>query len=175
MVTLLPHKQEAGSTGCGKINNWAIIPSKEEDKWLSFRNHSRKERLPFVVYADLECTIEGQEGRNNQATYAYRHHKAFNARYYVNCSYDDELSYYKSYRGKDCIAWFAAELGDLMRRVKVILTTIVPMADLTREEAEKFYSAANCHVCEKPFGLEDTRVRNHCHLIGRYHALVKQS
>ncbi|KYN03595.1 hypothetical protein ALC62_05553 [Cyphomyrmex costatus] len=33
------------------------LPS-EDDKWLEFKNYCRKERVPFVVYADLECTME---------------------------------------------------------------------------------------------------------------------
>ena len=42
------------------------------------------------------------------------------------------------------------------------------MVNLTFEEIEKFNSATNCHICEKPFAPEDTRVRDHCHLTGRY-------
>ena len=150
---------------CGKMNNCAIILPNEDNKWLTFRNYNRKERLPFVVYADLECMLEKKE-RQNRTT--YQHHKAFSVGYYVSCAYDNSLSSFKSYRGEDCIAWFVNELHDLAHRVKAILTTVVPMADLTREESEKFYSAVNCHVCEKPFTPEDTRVRDHCHLTGRY-------
>ena len=150
---------------CGKMNNCAIILPNEDNKWLTFRNYNRKEWLPFVVYADLECMLEKKE-RQNRTT--YQHHKAFSVGYYVSCAYDNSLSSFKSYRGEDCIAWFVNELHDLAHRVKAILTTVVPMADLTREESEKFYSAVNCHVCEKPFTPEDTRVRDHCHLTGRY-------
>lgn len=49
-------------------------------------------------------TLEGQEGARG-STYAYQHHKAFSVGYYVSCSYNNALSYYKSYRGEDCIAW----------------------------------------------------------------------
>ncbi|KAG5323337.1 GVQW3 protein, partial [Acromyrmex heyeri] len=40
-------------------------------------------------------------------------------------------------------AWFARQLNDL-----------------------------RCHICEKPFAPDDTRVRDHCHLIDRYHSPV---
>ncbi|EZA47751.1 hypothetical protein X777_15518, partial [Ooceraea biroi] len=39
---------------------------------------------------------------------------------------------------------------------------------LTRDEREKFTIATYCHICEKPFTSDDTRVRDHCHLTGRY-------
>jgi len=42
------------------------------------------------------------------------------------------------------------------------------MVNLTPEEWEKFHSATQCHICEKPFAEDDTRVRDHCHLTGRY-------
>ncbi|XP_018370062.1 PREDICTED: uncharacterized protein LOC108765715 [Trachymyrmex cornetzi] len=57
-------KLEMHSEDCEKINDCAVrLPSKD-DKWLSFRNHCRKERVLFIVYADLECALEsvGVEG-----------------------------------------------------------------------------------------------------------------
>ena len=162
-------KLSAHSVDCGKIKDCAVVLPSNDNKWLSFQNHSRKERLPFVVYADLECTLEGQEEQQQtRPTYTYQHHNAYSVGYYVSCSYDNALSYYRSYRGEDCVARFVGDLRDLARRVKTILTTVVPMADLTREESEKFRSAVKCHVCKEPFGPDDTRVRDHCHLTGRY-------
>jgi len=47
---------------CGQINDCAIRLLSEDDKWLSFKNHYRKERMSFVVYADLECGEDGNGG-----------------------------------------------------------------------------------------------------------------
>ncbi|XP_018374743.1 PREDICTED: uncharacterized protein LOC108768705 [Trachymyrmex cornetzi] len=47
-------KLEIHTEDCGKLNDCAIRLPSEDDKWLSFHNHCRKERVPFVVYADLE-------------------------------------------------------------------------------------------------------------------------
>ncbi|XP_067205407.1 uncharacterized protein [Linepithema humile] len=156
------------------MNDCAVVLPSEDDKWLTFRNYNRKERVPFVVYADLECTLEKKEDQDG-TTYAYQHHRAFSVGYYVSCAYDNSLSSYKSYRGEDCTAWFVNELHDLTHRVKAIRTTVVPMADLTREESEEFRSAVTCHVCEKPLTADDTRVRDHCHLTGRYRGAAHSS
>ncbi|XP_067215258.1 uncharacterized protein [Linepithema humile] len=166
-------KLSAHSVDCGKMNDCAVVLSSQDKTWLKFHHYSRKKRLPFVVYADLECTLkkEGQDG----TTYAYQHHNVFSVGYYVSCTYDNSLSGYKSYRGEDCVAWLVNELYDLARRVKMILTNIVPMADLTPEESEKFRSTATCHVCEKPFTPDDTRVRDHCHFTGRYRGAAHSS
>ncbi|XP_067209958.1 uncharacterized protein [Linepithema humile] len=167
-------KLSAHSIDCGKINDCAVVLPSEDKKWLTFHHYSWKERLPFVVYADLECTLEKKEDQDG-ITYAYQHHRAFSVGFYVSCTYDNCLSSFKSYRGEDCVTWFVNELHDLVRRVKAILTTVVPMADLTREESEKFRSTATCHVCEKPFTPDDTRVRDHCHLTGRYRGAAHSS
>ncbi|XP_067215255.1 uncharacterized protein [Linepithema humile] len=156
------------------MNDCAVVLPSEDKKWLTFSNYNRKERLPFVVYANLECTLEKKDGQDG-TTYAYQHHKAFSVGYYVSCTYDNSLSSFKSYRGEDCVAWFVNELHDLARRVKTILTTVVPMADLTREESAEFRSTATCHVCEKPFTPDDTRLRDHCHLTERYRGAAHSS
>ncbi|RLU14839.1 hypothetical protein DMN91_012726, partial [Ooceraea biroi] len=60
------------------------------------------------------------------------------------------------------------QLGELAWRVKTILASNVPMKDLTPEQCEELRDAARCHMCGKPFAAGDTRVRDHCHLSGRY-------
>ncbi|XP_077275837.1 uncharacterized protein LOC143904786 [Temnothorax americanus] len=45
----LSEKLEAHGVDCREINNCAIRLPSEDDKWLRFKNHSRKERLPFAV------------------------------------------------------------------------------------------------------------------------------
>ncbi|KAL6250898.1 hypothetical protein P5V15_009292 [Pogonomyrmex californicus] len=43
------------------MNDCAIRLPSEDDKWLEFKNHTNKERLPFIVYADLECVLQRTE------------------------------------------------------------------------------------------------------------------
>ncbi|XP_071650009.1 uncharacterized protein [Temnothorax longispinosus] len=148
------------------MNDCAIkLPS--DNKWLQFNNYGRKKRVPFIVYADLECTLE-KTAADPETSGIYQHHKVFSVGYYVHCSYDDSLSAYRFRRDNNCVAWFAEELKGLAHRVKNILSDNVPMADFTRDEWKKFNSLTQCHVCEKPFAPDDTRLRDHCHLTGRY-------
>jgi len=118
----------------------------------------------FVVYADLEYTLEKTE---TEETSKYQHHRVFSLTYYVHCSYDTSLCMYRFRRDKDCVAWFAEELRVLAHNVHSILSANVPM-EITRDDLEKFNSAMYCHVCEKPFAPYDTRVRDHCHLTRRF-------
>ncbi|XP_071576403.1 uncharacterized protein, partial [Temnothorax nylanderi] len=161
-------KLQSHTVDCREVNKCAIRLPSEDNKWLSFKNHSRKERLPFVVYADLECVLQKTQPETEHASYVYQHHRVCSIAYYIQCSYDKTLSGYRFRRDNDCVAWFVEELKGLAHRVKNILSDNVCMVDLTREEWETFRSATQCHICEKPFAPDDNRERDHCHLTGRY-------
>jgi len=146
------------------MNDCAIRLPSEDDKWLNFKNHCRKKRVPFVIYADLECTLEKTE---TDDTSKYQYHHVFSLAYYVHCSYDASLCMYRFRHDKDCVTWFAEELRVLAHNVKSILSANVLM-EFTRDNLEKFNNATHCHICEKPFAPDDTRVRDHCHLTERF-------
>jgi len=128
------------------MNNCAIRLLSDDDKWLSFSNHNRKERVPFIIYADLECILEKTDSDPRTS----QHHRVFSIAYYVRCSYDKSLSYYQFRRDIDCVAWFVDELKEFAHRVKGILSANVPMETLSSEQWDTFHNATQCHVCEKP-------------------------
>ncbi|KYQ54176.1 hypothetical protein ALC60_13452, partial [Trachymyrmex zeteki] len=131
-------KLETHSEDCEKLNDCAIRLPSENDKW--------KECVPFIVYADLECTLEKMNSDSQSAMHMYQHHNVFSIRYYVHCSYDSSLSGYRFRRDKDCIAWFAEELKNLTHSVQSIISANVPITDFTRDDWEKFNSASHCHA-----------------------------
>ena len=162
---------------CGRLNDCAVLlpkdDEKDEDKWLYFRNFDNQERLPFVVYADLECILErkdnteGGGGGDDFVKGAYQRHKPFSVGYYV-CSACPELSKYESRRGEDCVSWFVNELYNLAHRAKNVFHTNVAMRPFTPDEWYSFWQTTHCHVCKKPFKEGEQRVRDYCHLSGRY-------
>jgi len=72
-------KLEVHSTDCSKMNDCAIRLPDKNDKWLSFKNYCRKERVPFIVYADLECILE----KTDPSSHMYQHHRVFSVGYYA--------------------------------------------------------------------------------------------
>ncbi|XP_070163544.1 uncharacterized protein [Polyergus mexicanus] len=161
-------KLSAHSVECGRMNECAIVLPTKDDKWLEFRNYSRKERLPFVVYADLECVLKKKEERRTSNTSIVQHHEVYSAGYYARCALDGVSSTYRAYRGENCVMWFVRELHDLALRAKIVLDIDAPMTNLTSDKWERFVNAMRCSICEIPFELGDARVRDHCHLTGRY-------
>ncbi|EGI62699.1 hypothetical protein G5I_08955, partial [Acromyrmex echinatior] len=88
--------QLSKNTGKKYLNYCAVILPNENDKWLSFRDHNKKERLLFVVYADLECILEKKKRTNDEniSRFTYQHHKVFSVGYYIYCVYDETASMY---------------------------------------------------------------------------------
>ena len=150
---------------CATTNDCAIILP--NDKWLLFQGHNKKERLLFVVYANLEYILEKKTNDEDISRFTYQHHKVFSVGHYIRCVYYETMSIYKSHHGKDCISWFVNELYDLAHRAKTIFDKNVTMAEFTSNvEWQKFRDATHCHICERPFEGRYLRVRDHCHLTG---------
>jgi len=108
---------------CGEINDCAIKLPNENN------NYSRKERVPFVAYADLKCILEKADSDPRASQY-----RVFSLEYYVYCSYDESLCYYRFRRDKNCVAWFIEELRNLTHRVKSILSANVSMKTLSSKQ-----------------------------------------
>jgi len=76
-------KLQLHKVDCQKINDCVIRLSSEDDKWLEFGNHCNKERVPFIVHADLECVLRKIESdKEDASSYAYQRHEALNIGYY---------------------------------------------------------------------------------------------
>ena len=45
---------------------------------------------------------------------------------------------------------------------------------MTKEDEKEFNKADECHICNKKYNDDDIKVRDHCHITGKYRAqLIK--
>ncbi|EFN74118.1 hypothetical protein EAG_04166 [Camponotus floridanus] len=65
-------KLQSHTVDCREMNDCALQLPSDKDKWLKFNNFNRKERIPFVVYADLECVLAKMEEEQQNL---YQHHR----------------------------------------------------------------------------------------------------
>ena len=156
---------------CVKMNECALIfptpdPNKNDDSYkiLKFKNLKNKLPVPFICYADFESVlmkIDNDKRKLNK-------HKPCAVGYYLLCSYDESLSYYRNHVGEDSATWFLQELKEIAEKVDKIFKNPKPMGKLTTEQEQKFTEATHYHICELPFEENHERVRDHCHLTGKY-------
>lgn len=160
---------------CRNLNKTKINLPSEKQRILEFKNFKNKEKVPFVIYADIESILKKYDDpKRTKTLQRYEIHQPFSIAYYLKCSFDDSLSKFRMYTGEDCQKWFVNELQEIAIKIHTILNTIVPMKPLTPEQEYDFHHRKNCHVCEKPFQPSDIRVRDHDHKTGAYRSAAHQ-
>ena len=147
----------------------------EKGTMLGFENYNRKMWVPSVVYADFEaftapistCSPSDDKSFTNQ----YQKHKACGFSYYIKC-FDDELfpPLLKRYtiRKEDTNVGltFVRNLERDIREIYCKFKWKKGMLPLSNFEKYKHWVASVCYICENP--LNDDKVRDHCHLTGKY-------
>lgn len=149
---------------CGGVAT--LLP--EKGSFIQFKHYERMQDMPFVIYADFESYLEPCKGENERlSSFTTNVHKHIPAAfgYYIVCSHDSSLNKYVSYRGQDCIQKFIEFLQKDISKIYALLNKCVPMI-FTEEDAENFEKARDCSICS--LQLFDDKVRDHCHLTGKY-------
>ena len=74
------------------------------------------------------------------------------------------------YRGKDCINKFISMILEEYEYCKNVMKEYFHknLIMSVEEEEEIFQSSNKCWICNKLFDLEDEKVRDHCHISGKY-------
>lgn len=162
---------EKHAIDCKNLNKTRItLPT---EKILKFKNFKNKMLVPFAIYGDLECILDKyNDTKFTEKLRRHQKHKPFSIAFYLKCSYDDSLSKFYSYTGKDCEIWFVKELEKIAYMLKSIFNNKVPMKPLTAEQRNDFNSTNNCYICSKPFLSSDIKVKDHCHLTGAYRGVA---
>ena len=124
--------------------------------------------MPFVIYADFEsilipCTQENL----NDASYTQKthEHQASGFCYIVVSDVEDFNTPPVVRRGENAVENFLECLLVEEKRIRPILEHVVPM-ELNALDERSFQTATHCHICDEELGSD--RVRDHCHLTGKY-------
>ena len=145
---------------CRKNGPQKIKLPNEDNDILYFKDVHKQLKVLFVIYADFEsilipCT---QENLNDDASYAQKTHEE-----------EEHVEDFNTppvvYRGENAVEKFLECLLVEEKRIWPILEHVVPM-ELSALDGRSFQTATYCHICDEELGSD--RVRDHCHLIGKY-------
>ena len=121
---------------------------------LSFQNHHKQMKMPFVIYADFEALVKqipGHEREPDSKKKSYTDktdwHEACGYSYMVVRS-DGEVSGSKVYRGGNAVRTFLSDILQEEVKIRESLATPKPIV-MTAEDWEKFKIATDCHICNK--------------------------
>ena len=140
-------------------NDNNLIRYNEGEKYL---------KLPFVIYADLECILEKistcYNNPNLSSTTKINQHVPSDYFIFTNCSFDKSLNKLSHYRGEDCMRRFCKDLRDYATRIVDCKRKFI--TPLTKEKKDSYYKENTCHICMKD--LDSDKVKHHCHFTGKY-------
>ena len=163
---------EKHKVDCIEINGKQAIKMPEPGSKIAFKNYRKQLPAPFVIYADFEAITEkvDEKAPQKSCTEQYQKHTACGYGYKVVCCYDDKFSKpTKIYRGEMAIHKF---MNDMLAEVKYCQKIedehFTKPLKMINEDKESFQRAEKCHICKKPYITGDVRVRDHCHVTGKY-------
>ncbi|XP_051157441.1 uncharacterized protein LOC127279246 [Leptopilina boulardi] len=162
---------------CRKMNETRIVLPEPGKNFVEFKNFQNKERVPFIIYADCESLLLPSDVQQEPSnTEVFQNHETLSIGYYVKCAFDDSMSVYKASPRdeKNPAKWFSTELKNLADNLDTLFKNPVPMEVLSRQELTDFRFASICHICKKKFKPGDVKVRDHCHLTGKYRGPAHQ-
>ena len=166
---------------CIQLNGeQAIKMPDKSNNTLKFNNFHKQQPVPFVIYADFEAITEKISGcrpnNNKSFTEAYQKHTDCGFGYKVVCCYDDKYTQpMKIYRGEKAVYTFLEYMLDEVKYCKrIIKKEFNKPLKMTKENEEEFQKADECHICNKKYTADDIRVRDHCHITGKYRGSAHQ-
>lgn len=139
-----------------------------EGSFIEFKNYHRKQDIPYVIYADFETILQpfvNIEPCNNTNTLKLQQHIPAAFSYNIVSSVNEHFNRFKLYRGEDCVSKFIEMLYKDVEDIVELLNQNKTLI-FTENDAYNFRNAIRCHICEQL--LWGKRVRDHCHLTGRF-------
>ena len=165
---------------CISINGKQAINMPEKDDKVYFKNHHKQLPVPFVIYADFEALTEKIQGcqPNNEKSYtkAYQKHTDCGYGYKVVCCYDDKYSKpVQIHRGENAVHKF---MENMLKEVNWCKSQMKKHFNkplkMTMENETDFKKAIKCHICDQQYTDKDIRVRDHCHITGKFRGSAHQ-
>ncbi|XP_065640589.1 uncharacterized protein LOC136073148 [Hydra vulgaris] len=119
---------------------------------IKFNHFKKTMRVPFVVYADFESIIKPintcEPNSDSSYTKQYQKHTPSSFCYYIKCF--DESVYQKE------------DVKKIYNKYLKFQKNMI----FNSKDKEEFNNAKSCHICENELGKD--RVRDHCHITGKY-------
>ena len=101
------NKLEEHKKICENHDYWNVEMPTKDNNIIKYNQGEKSIKLPFVVYADLECLLEKmstcQNNPNESSTTEINKHTPSGYSLFTHCSFDKTKNKLDYYRGKDCI------------------------------------------------------------------------
>ena len=167
------NKLESHKKICENHNYCNVEMPTKNNNIIKYNQGEKSMKLPFVIYADLECLLEKmstcQNNPNESSTTEINKHTPSGYSIFTHCSFDLTRNKLNYYRGKDCMKKFYKDLRE--HATKIINYEKQKMIPLTTEEKIYHNKQDICYIRRKEFDKSNKKhhkVRDHCHYTCKY-------
>ena len=126
------------------------MPTKDNNT-IKYNQGEKSIKLPFVIYADLECLLEKistcQNNLNESSATEINKYTPSGYSLFTHCSFDKSKNKLDYYRGKDCMKKFCKDLRT--HATKIINYEKKKMIPLTIKEKIHYNEQEICYICKK--------------------------
>ena len=167
------NKLEAHKKICENHNYWNVEMPAKDNNIIKYNQGAKSIKLPFVIYANLECLLEKmntcQNNPNESSTTEINKHIPSGYSIFTHFSFNQTKNKLNHYRGKDCMKKFCKDLRE--HATKIINYEKKKVIPLTKEEKIHYNDQEICYICKKEFDKSDKKhckVKDYCHYTGKY-------
>ena len=158
---LAKHREDCLSINCAQS-------VRLEKGKIKFKNYFKHIPVPFKIYADFECNLRGVESYEGSYTKKYQDHVPCSFAYKVVCIDDRFTKPIVVFRGENAAYEFIKAILKEFEYCKKVMKKHFNKNLIMSEEEEQFQSSNTCWICKKLIDNDDEKVRDHCHVIGKF-------
>ena len=164
---LIKHKED-----CLSINGQPSINL--EKGTIEFKNYFKQLLVPYKVYADFGYNFKNVECYEGTYTKKYHEHVPCSYAYKVVCIDDKYGKSILVYRGVNAAYEFIEGILEERKYCKKIMkdqfnkNLVMTEKNMTEINILLFQQSNNFWICEKLIDIKDEKVRDHCHITGKF-------
>ena len=136
---------------------------------IKFKNYFKQRPVPFKFSAHFECNLDSVESYKGSYSKKYQDHIPCSFAYKLVCVNDKFSKLIVVYGGKNAAYKFIeAILKEYEYCKKVMKKHFNKNLIMSEEEEHLFQQSNSCWICEKLIDHDNEKVRDHCHITGKF-------
>ena len=143
---------------------------------IKFENYFKQVPDTFKIYADFECNLKKVKCNEGSYTEKYQDHIPCSFACKVVCIDKKFTKPAIIYRGENAAYEFIKAILEECKYCKKIMKEYFNKnLIMTEEEEHLFQKSNNCWICKKFINNNEEKVRDHCHVTGKFRGAAHES
>ena len=130
---------------CKNKDFYGMVMPSEINNMLELNQYMKSDKMPYIIYADIESLIEKVDGRKNSSITKTGEHIPCGCSMSTIWAFNNIENKHTLYCGKDCMKKFCSFLREHVKNIIDIEKK--KMLLITKEELKSHQHARNCYIC----------------------------